>query len=78
MHVKKAHLLKKRGMVKEASVVMEDARKLDLQDRYINNKSTKYLLRADMVNEAMQTIAMFTKDGGDPQQILICLQLQSA
>ena len=31
------------------------------QDRYLNNKTTKYLLRADRVQQGMDTIALFTK-----------------
>jgi peptide alpha-N-acetyltransferase len=53
---------------------MDDCRKLDLQDRYLNNKATKYFLRADEMQLAMNTIAMFTKHEGDPQKILFELQ----
>lgn len=40
---------------------MDSARKLDLQDRFINTKATKYFLRADKVKEAQDTIGLFTK-----------------
>ena len=40
----------------------------------MNNKTTKYLLRADEVSRAMDTIAMFTKYDGDPQYALQELQ----
>lgn len=40
----------------------------------MNNKATKYYLRADRVEEGMNTIAMFTKHDGDPQQTLFDLQ----
>jgi N-alpha-acetyltransferase 15/16, NatA auxiliary subunit len=40
----------------------------------VNNKATKYYLRADRVEEAMNTIAMFTKHDGDSQQTLFDLQ----
>ena len=39
---------------------MDGGRVLDLADRYINNKTTKYLLRADCVAQAQATIALFT------------------
>ena len=53
---------------------MDECRLLDLQDRYLNNKTTKYLLRNDEMERAMATIAMFTKHEGDSQKILYDLQ----
>ena len=53
---------------------MDECRLLDLQDRYLNNKTTKYLLRNDEMDQAMATIAMFTKHEGDSQKILYDLQ----
>jgi peptide alpha-N-acetyltransferase len=78
MLAKKAKLLKKSGDLHSASVYMDACRRLDLQDRYLNNKATKYFLRADCMNNAMETIAMFTKHDGDPQQTLYDLQCKSA
>lgn len=40
---------------------MNEARELDLQDRFINSKCAKYLLRADRVEEAEKTISLFTR-----------------
>ena len=74
MQQKKARVLKKAGDFAAAAEVMERCRVLDLQDRYLNNKSTKYLMRADKVGKAMDTIAMFTKHDGDPQYSLYELQ----
>ena len=74
MYSKKARLLKKQGDLLGAAVQMDECRALDLQDRYLNNKATKYFLRADEMNQAMNTIAMFTKHDGDPQKILYDLQ----
>jgi peptide alpha-N-acetyltransferase len=75
MLVKKGRILKKLGDIKGAAKIVNQCRQLDLQDRYLNNKTTKYLLRADQVPEAMTTIEMFTKhDGGDPQYTLFELQ----
>ena len=37
---KKARLLKKAGRIQAAAEIMDNARKLDLADRYINNKCT--------------------------------------
>lgn len=75
MLVKKARILKKLGDLNGASKLVNECRLLDLQDRYLNNKTTKYMLRADQVAEAMTTIELFTKhDGGDPQYTLFELQ----
>lgn len=74
MIMKKARILKKMGMIQEASQVMDECRSLDLQDRFLNNKTTKYFMRADRIEQAQQTIAMFTKHEGNPEQILTDLQ----
>ncbi|KAJ1415727.1 NMDA receptor-regulated protein 1-domain-containing protein [Ochromonadaceae sp. CCMP2298] len=77
MYGKRARLLKKMGDAVGAAVAMDECRALDLQDRYLNNKATKYLLRADAVTLAQNTIAMFTKHDleGDPQKTLYELQV---
>jgi N-alpha-acetyltransferase 15/16, NatA auxiliary subunit len=64
MHIKKARIIRKLGDPVSASQLVDSCRTLDLQDRYLNNKTTKYLLRADNVPQAMDTIAMFTKVNG--------------
>lgn len=74
MHCKKARLFKKLGQYDNAAITMDECRALDLQDRYLNNKATKYFLRSDEVDQAMDTIAMFTKHDGDPQKNLFDLQ----
>lgn len=74
LYTKKAKILKKSGDLTGAAAVTEQARSLDLQDRYLNNKSTKYLLRANLIESAMDTIALFTRHDGDPQQSLFDLQ----
>jgi len=76
MHLKKAKILKKLLRLQEAAEIVNYGRSLDLQDRYLNNKATRYFLRADRVPEAMATIAMFTKHepDGDPQKVLTTLQ----
>ena len=55
--------------------MMDSARKLDLADRYINNKCTKYMLRADDVDNARATAALFTREeAGEPEQHLRDMQ----
>lgn len=58
----------------EAAKWLEHARSLDLADRYLNTKATRYLLRADRVDEAAAVIAHFTKDGTDRESNLFDMQ----
>lgn len=74
MYARRARIQKKQGDYTAAAVTMDECRQLDLQDRYLNNKATKYFLRADETALAMGTIALFTKHEGDPQQTLYELQ----
>jgi len=71
---RKARVLKHMGELSKAADVMVQGRKLDLADRYINNKATEYLLHADRIEEADATIALFTRHEGDPQQNLFDMQ----
>ncbi|BFZ58460.1 hypothetical protein PYCC9005_005522 [Savitreella phatthalungensis] len=59
LHMGRARILKHLGKVGEAADAMNAARELDLQDRHVNTKSTKYFLRADANGEAIQTISLF-------------------
>lgn len=61
LYIVKARILKHLERPQEASDVMNDGRSLDLQDRFINSKATKYLLRANKVDEAIDCISLFTK-----------------
>lgn len=44
-----------------AMKIMNEAREIDLQDRYINSKCTKYMLRNGNREEAEKTIILFTR-----------------
>jgi len=59
----KARIYKHAGDLPNASYWMDEARKMDLADRHLNTKATRYMLRADLPDEAAKTIALFTKDG---------------
>lgn len=52
LHSCKARLLKRAGDPLGAVRAIEQARKLDLQDRFLNTKSAKYHLRANLSEEA--------------------------
>lgn len=61
LYMLKARIVKNQGDVQEASRIMLEARVLDLQDRYINTKATKYLFRANKVDEAVDCVSLFMK-----------------
>ncbi|KAL5614482.1 uncharacterized protein BROUX77_000319 [Berkeleyomyces rouxiae] len=60
-HMTKARILKHSGNLVKASEVMDYARSLDTKDRYINTKATKYFLRNNQNEKALETIGMFTR-----------------
>lgn len=61
LYILKARVLKHLGEYLKASEVMNEGRQLDLQDRFINSKATKYYLRSNQIDEAVDLISMFTK-----------------
>lgn len=67
LYILKARVTKHMGDAAAAAAVMEEGRLLDLQDRFINSKATKYLMRANRVDDAITCILHFTKvDDGLP------------
>jgi len=70
----KGRLLKLSGDINEAADCLDYGRNLDLQDRYINNKTAKYLLRANRETVALERISLFTKDEGNLDQHLFSMQ----
>ena len=74
MYELKGRLLKLSGDVGAAADCVDSARMLDLQDRYINNKATKYLLRANRESMALERVALFTKDEDNPEQHMYNMQ----
>lgn len=61
LYILKARIVKHTGDFEEANNIMQMGRSLDLQDRFINSKATKYLLRANKVEEAIDCVSLFTK-----------------
>ena len=61
LYMTKARVLKRAGDPYGAVRAMDEARRLDGQDRYVNTKSGKYRLRAGMVSEADEVLGLFTK-----------------
>ncbi|KAL3784716.1 hypothetical protein HJC23_007725 [Cyclotella cryptica] len=70
----KARLLEAGGDIQQAADVVDAGRDLDHQDRYINNQTTKTLLRAGREEDAKKRIAMFAIHEGDPEQNLYDMQ----
>ena len=70
----KALLLKQCGNIEAAVQCLDYGRDLDRADRYLNNQTTKYMLQANMEQEALQRISMFTKHEGNPEQNLYDMQ----
>jgi peptide alpha-N-acetyltransferase len=57
----KARVYKDHGDIDEALKHMEEGRMMDLADRYLNNKASRYLLRAGKIEEGRKMISIFTK-----------------
>lgn len=63
LYILKANIYKQVGDVASASVSYEEARKLDLADRFLNARSSRYLIRNDKLDEAEKTMLLFSKEG---------------
>ncbi|CAK7356638.1 unnamed protein product [Dovyalis caffra] len=59
----KSRILKHAGDLAAAATLADEARCMDLADRYINSECVKRMLQADQVALAEKTAVLFTKDG---------------
>ncbi|WCJ40661.1 N-alpha-acetyltransferase 15 NatA auxiliary subunit [Euphorbia peplus] len=59
----KSRILKHAGDLAAAAALADEARCMDLADRYINSECVKRMLQADQVAAAEKTAVLFTKDG---------------
>ncbi|KAF8899782.1 NMDA receptor-regulated protein 1a [Gymnopilus junonius] len=86
LHLCRGRTLKRVGDYLGAARAVNEARLLDGQDRFLNTKCGKYLLRAGMVEEANKMFGMFTKkdapspasDLEDMQSLLFLLEEAAA
>lgn len=62
LYIHKAKLYQRMGNPKEAAKLTEEARNLDLADRYLNAHSSKYLFKNNKVQQANETMALFSRD----------------
>jgi peptide alpha-N-acetyltransferase len=71
----KARIYKHAGDLETAMNIMNYARELDLQDRFVNSKCVKYMLRNGNIDEAEKTAGLFTKaDSPTPLDDLMEMQ----
>lgn len=70
LYVAKAGFLERSGDLVGAAEVAEEARQLDLADRFLNSEAVRHLLSADQVEKAERTAALFTKDGDQPEALV--------
>lgn len=61
LYLSRARVLKHVGDLSAAAETAEAARAMDLADRYLNTKATKYLLRAGRVADAERTVSLFVR-----------------
>lgn len=75
-HMTKARIWKHYGNTQKASETMDQARQLDLKDRYINTKAAKYQLRNNESETALKTMGLFTRNDspGGPLNDLLDMQ----
>ena len=67
LYVLKAKIYKRGGDLRRAALLYDEARKLDLADRYLNAVASRYMIRVDQLAQAEETMGLFSKDpdGGD-------------
>lgn len=63
LYVLKAKLFKHAGDIDQAHKLMDEAQSLDTADRYVNSKCAKYMLRANLIQDAADMCSKFTREG---------------
>ena len=58
----KGKILKHAGDLTAAAALVDEARSMDLADRFINSECVKSMLQADQVELAEKTVVLFAKD----------------
>ncbi|KAG2439621.1 hypothetical protein HXX76_004973 [Chlamydomonas incerta] len=74
LHTAKAKILKHVGDLEGAAHCAETARRMDLQDRYLNSLAVKALLGAGHCAAAERTASLFTRDGEQGAHTLFDMQ----
>ncbi|KAI2472732.1 N-terminal acetyltransferase A, auxiliary subunit [Annulohypoxylon bovei var. microspora] len=76
-YMTKARIWKHYGNSQKASETMDQARQLDLKDRYINTKAAKYQLRNNESEAALKTMGLFTRNDSPGGPLNDLLEMQS-
>ncbi|CAM6129165.1 unnamed protein product [Calypogeia fissa] len=63
LYIVKGKILKHAGDPVSAAALADEARSMDLADRFLNSEAVKRMLQADQVELAEKTAVLFTKDG---------------
>lgn len=71
-----ARTLKRSGDLDKAAWAMNEARQMDLSDRFLNSKAVKYYLRGGMISEAQNLAVMFVKKGDLNTQLQDLVDMQ--
>ncbi|WOH05562.1 hypothetical protein DCAR_0624981 [Daucus carota subsp. sativus] len=74
----KSRILKHGGDLEAAAALADEARCMDLSDRYANSYCVKRMLQADQVILAEKTAALFTKDWDQSLQDMQCMWYELA
>ncbi|CAF0922384.1 unnamed protein product [Rotaria sordida] len=70
LYMFKAKIFKHAGDFQTAASWMDEAQSLDTADRFVNCKCTKYLLRANQINNALEIAGKFTRENSLPADYL--------
>ncbi|KAI1817840.1 tetratricopeptide [Poronia punctata] len=76
-YMTKARVWKHYGNTRKAAEIMDQARNLDLKDRYINTKTAKYQLRNNENAKALKTMSLFTRNDSPGGPLADLLDMQS-
>eukprot|EP00250_Pteridium_aquilinum_P018384 c24061_g1_i1 orf=1052-3736(-) len=63
LYLVKGRIFKHAGDLVAAAALADEARMMDLADRFLNSECVKRMLQADQVEQAEKTALLFTKDG---------------
>ncbi|UJR23099.1 hypothetical protein I4U23_026122 [Adineta vaga] len=70
LYMFKAKICKHAGDFQTAASLMDEAQSLDTADRFVNCKCTKYFLRANQINTALEIAGKFTRENSSPGDYL--------
>lgn len=71
-----ARTLKRSGDLEKAAWAMDEARQMDLSDRFLNSKAVKYYLRGGMISKAQDLAVIFVKKGDLRTQLQDLVDMQ--